>query len=146
MNLQQPALDRNGEAWALAASVASDGLFYFDGSDHKLHLAPRAMELLGYAAQAVAPSLADLKALTTVSDATSLERTLMELWRGERQKVESEVQIMHPGAQVRWLQVRARRALRDDGTSCFVAGSLCDIDHRKHAELALRNGDRKSVV
>ena len=139
MKRQETTLDRNGEAWALAASVASDGLFYFDGSDRQLHLAPRAMELLGYGPHVATPSLEALKVLTSATEAASLERALMELWRGERQKVESEVQIT-VGNRVRWLQVRARRGQRDDGTSCLVAGSLCDIDHRKRAELALRNG------
>ena len=142
MNLQWPSLGTNGEAWALAASVASDGLFYFDSAERQLRLAPRAMELLGYAAHEAPPSLAELKELTTGRDAASLERALLELWRGERQKVDSDVQITRAGKPVRWLQVRARRGQQEDGTSLFVAGSLCDVDQRKRAELALRNEAR----
>lgn len=138
MSLQWPSLGRNGEAWALAASVASEGLFYFDSTDGQLRLAPRAMELLGYQVHEAPPSLAELKELLNPTDAAMLEGAFMELWRGLRQKVDCEVQIASGGVPGRWVQVRARRGQQDDSGSVVVAGSFCDIDQRKRAELALR--------
>lgn len=144
VNAQWPSLDTNGEAWALAASVASDGLWYFDGND-RLHLAPRAMELLGRSAQASSPSFEDLKQLVSQADCVTLERALLELWRGKRHKVDAEVLLTPPGKSSKWVQLRARRS-QEGVASCIVAGAVCDIDQRKRAEFSLRDGARLDAL
>ena len=146
MNVQWPSLDSNREAWALAASVASDGLWYYDGVDQQLRLAPRALELLGYSAHASPPSLDELRLHVSASEATTLERMLRELWRGERRNVDTEVQVTRDGKALRWVQLRARTTQSDEGTPRIVAGSLCDVDQRKCAELALRDGTRLDAL
>ena len=145
MTVQWPALELNDEAWALAASVASEGLWYVADTDHRLRLAPRALELLGYAGRATTPSLEALKELVSTTDAVALERMLTELWRGERQKVDAEVQLTCGGKAPRWLQLRARRNQGDDA-SRIVAGSLCDVDLRKRAESATRDAARLDAL
>ena len=140
VKVQVASLESNGEAWALAASVASEGLWYFDGADQQLHLTPRALELFGYSAHASPPSLDELRQHVSAGEAIALERTLCELWRGERQKVDTEVQLTRNGKALRWVQLRARSAPPGEGTPRIVAGSLCDVDQRKRAELALRDG------
>ncbi|MDQ2666109.1 MAG: EAL domain-containing protein [Gemmatimonadota bacterium] len=146
MKVQYPALDANSEAWALAASVASDGLWYFGGADRQLRLAPRAMELLGYTAHESPPSVDDVQRLVSQRDAVAIERVLRELWRGARAKVEMEVQLTRPGKAPRWLQLRARRGQGGGTTPPFLAGALSDVDVRKRVEAALRDGARLDAL
>ncbi len=146
MNVHWPTLDSDGEAWALAASVASDGLWYYDGGARQLRLAPRAVELLGYPAHASAPSFAELRQHVGAEEAIALERALLELWRGERQKIDTELLVTCAGRAPQWMQFRARSAQQQDGTPRLLAGSLCDVDQRKRAELALRDVTRLDAL
>ena len=48
----------------------------------------------------------------------------------------SELRVIHPGGQVRWLLVRARCYVQDDGKPLRYAGSAVDIGATKSAEAA----------
>ena len=134
------------DAWALAASVANDGLWYVDVADGTLRLSPRAIELLGHLAEGVQPGIATITKSVHAADLPQIERATMELLRGERARADFEVRLIRPGGEMRWTQLRAR-SLRDaSGKVLHIAGSIADIDMRKRAELALREESRRDVL
>ncbi len=134
------------DAWALAASVANDGLWYVDVTDGALRLSPRAIELLGQLADDVRPGIDTLTQRLHASDRTQVERAAMELLRGERARADFEVRLIRPGGEVRWTQLRARSMRDASGKVICIAGSIADIDMRKRAELALREESRRDVL
>ena len=134
------------DAWALAASVANDGLWYVDVADGTLRLSPRTIELLGHPAEGVQPGIATITKSVHAADLPQIERATMELLRGERARADFEVRLIRPGGEMRWTQLRAR-SLRDaSGKVLHIAGSIADIDMRKRAELALHEESRRDVL
>ena len=100
------------DAWALAASVANDGLWYVDVATGTLRLSPRAIELLGHLAEDVEPGITAITQRIHVTERPQVERAAMELLRGERARADFEVRLIRPGGEMRWTQLRAR-SLRD---------------------------------
>ena len=134
------------DAWALAASVANDGLWYVDVATRTLQLSPRAIELLGHVPEDVQPGIAAVTQCVYAADLPQIERATMELLRGERARADFEVRLVRPGGEMRWTQLRARSSRDASGHVVFLAGSISDIDMRKRAELALREESRRDVL
>jgi diguanylate cyclase (GGDEF)-like protein/PAS domain S-box-containing protein len=137
-----PSTDRS--AWALAASVATDGLWYVQLPDGDVHLSPRALELLGYGAEDAGPRMSDLAAHVDASHIGVLRDAMRALGRGDRSRFELEIRTLTRGGERRWMLVRAR-AKRVNG-ALVVAGTLADIDRRKRSELALREELRRDPL
>ena len=127
--------DRAG--WALASSVATDGLWYWDVRRRAVRVTPRTEELLGYAADELGRRPADLLARVDAGDQKRLRRALRPLLIGRRTGLEIELRVLTRGGQRRWCVLRARARRDADGRARLIGGSIVDIDARK---------DRKSVV
>ena len=132
-------------AWALAASVANDGLWYLHVSERRMHLSPRALELLGYAPDDATPGMPDLAAHVDASHVRPLRDALRQLRRGDRTRFELELRMLSRGGERRWMMLRAR-ARRSAGDGLVIAGSIADIDRRKRAELTLREELRRDPL
>ena len=132
-------------AWALAASVASDGLWYLHVPAGEVHLSPRALELLGYGPEDLPPSVAELAAHVDATHIRQLRDALRALRRGDRTRFDVELRTLTRGGERRWMMVRARARRTPEGTLA-IAGSLTDVDRRKRAELALREELRRDPL
>ncbi|MDB4879278.1 MAG: putative signaling protein [Gemmatimonadetes bacterium] len=132
-------------AWGLAASVANDGLWYLHVPEGRMHLSPRALELLGYAAEDSTPSMADLAAHVDASHVRPLRDAMRQLRRGDRSRFELELRMLSRGGERRWMLIRAR-ARRNGSEGLVIAGALADIDRRKRAELTLREELRRDPL
>jgi diguanylate cyclase (GGDEF)-like protein/PAS domain S-box-containing protein len=135
---------RERSAWALAASVANDGLWYLHRASGRVRLSPRALELLGYAPEDEAPGIADLAAHVDGTHIRALRDAMRLLRRGDRTRVELELRALTRGGERRWMVVRARARHGADGL--VIAGSISDVDRRKRAELALREELRRDPL
>ena len=146
MTVRDPPLAGDRDAWALAASVANDGLWYVDVATSTLRLSPRAVELLGHIADDVQPGITAITQRIHIAERPQVERAAMELLRGERARADFEVRLIRPGGEMRWTQLRARSRRDATGKILHIAGSIADIDMRKRAELALREESRRDVL
>ena len=145
---QLPALPGTGRkeraAWALAASVATDGLWYLRLPHGTVTLSPRALEMLGYAPEDTSPGMADLAAHVDAGHLPALRAAMRQLRRGDRTRVDLELLALTRGGERRWMLVRAR--VRRDADGMVIAGSMVDIDRRKRAELSLREELRRDPL
>ncbi len=141
-----PAMVGDRDAWELAASVANDGLWYFDAAECRLHLAPRTMELLGYQASDAQPNHEQIEQHLHAADRPVMRRAMAELLRGDRARAELEVRLIAVSGETRWTRVRIRSRRDASGRVLLIAGSLADIDHSKRGELALREESRRDVL
>ena len=133
-------------AWALASSVANDGLWYFDVEIDEVRLAPRTLELLGYQPSERPPDRTEVGDHVHSRDLVVLQRAVDELIRGARSAVELELRLLTTRGEQRWTLFRAR-ALREPGRSVrYIAGSLADIDERKRATLQLEADSRRDSL
>jgi diguanylate cyclase (GGDEF)-like protein/PAS domain S-box-containing protein len=132
-------------AWALAASVANDGLWYLHLPRGDVHLSPRALELLGYSPDDAPPGVSDLAAHVDGTHIRQLRDAMRALRRGDRTRFEVELRALTRGGERRWMLVRARARRTSEGV-LVIAGSLADIDRRKRAELALREELRRDPL
>jgi diguanylate cyclase (GGDEF)-like protein/PAS domain S-box-containing protein len=140
-----PATD-DREAWALASSVANDGLWYLDTARDELRLSPRALEMLGYAADEPHPPFDALARHVDASQIAGVREVITALLQGKKKRFEIEMRVFTSGGEVRWMQLRGRSRRGRSGEITLVAGSLTDIDHRKRAELALRDEMRRDPL
>ena len=136
----------NRDAWALAASVATDGLWYFDVGASALMLSPRAMELLGYRPTDPAPGIAQVTRHVHGADLPALQRTVLQLLHGKKSRAELDVRLLRVGGETRWVQLRVRTQREAGHHVRFIAGSATDIDQRKHADLSLREESRRDPL
>ncbi|MBA3671942.1 MAG: EAL domain-containing protein [Gemmatimonadaceae bacterium] len=140
-----PTIDET-PAWALASSVASDGLWYIDVARSQVRLSPRALEMLGYRANDPEPSVDQLSMHVDAAHLGALRESLEAIRRGDSTRLDTELQVLTKGGERRWMQVRARSRRGADGELALLAGSLCDIDRRKRAELTLRDEARRDPL
>ena len=136
----------NRDAWALAASVATDGLWYFDVAASALMLSPRAMELLGYRPTDPAPGIRQVTRHVHAADMPALERTMRQLLDGKKSRAELDVRVLRVGGETRWVQLRMRTQREAGRQVRLIAGSATDIDQRKHADLMLRDESRRDAL
>jgi diguanylate cyclase (GGDEF)-like protein len=133
-------------AWALASSVASEGLWYFDVASDEVRLAPRTLELLGYRAGERPADRTEVSDHIHPRDLVLLQRAIGRLLRGPDTRTELELRLVTTTGASCWTLFRARALRGDDGLVRFVAGSLADIDHRKRDALRLREASRRDAL
>ena len=133
-------------AWALASSAASEGLWYFDVTTDEVRLAPRALELLGYAATGRPGPETEVSDHVHPRDLVILQRAIDRLVRGHDVRAELELRLVTTTGELRWTLFRARALHAGDGTVRYVAGSLADIDARKRDALRLREDSRRDAL
>ena len=136
---------KDGAAWALAQSVASDGLWFLDHERGDVQLSPRALDLLGYAPDDAKPKLSDLAAHVDAAHIGALRDAMRAVRRGDRTRFELELLTLTRGGERRWMLVRAR-SKRSSSDQLVIAGSIADVDRRKRAELALREELRRDPL
>lgn len=140
------AIRGDRSAWSLAASVANDGLWYLQLPEGKVHLSPRALEMLGYASDDSVPQLADIASHIDAPHMRVVRTALRQIRRGERTRFELVIRVLTRGGDRRWMLVRARSKRDAAGQLQLIAGSVADIDRRKRAELALREELRRDPL
>jgi diguanylate cyclase (GGDEF)-like protein/PAS domain S-box-containing protein len=128
-------------AWALAASVAQDGLWYWDLSTNELRLSSRSREMLGREMDDPETNATALFQHVHAGDADVVRAAIDSLIAGKTQRIELEFRLLARGGNTRWTLLRGR-SRRGDGQVSVVAGTLADIDQRKLAELQLREESR----
>lgn len=133
-------------AWALASSIASDGLWYFDVPADEVRLAPRALELLGYRPDERPPTQTEVGHHVHARDLVLLQRAIDEILRGHRSRVELDIRLVTTHGELRWTLFRARALRGADGDVRYIAGSLADIDERKRAAIQLREDSRRDAL
>ena len=136
----------NHDGWTLAASVASDGLWYFDVTQSALRLSPRAMELLGYRSTDTLPDVAHLLRHVHGADLPTVQLTIRQLLHGTRSRAELDVRVLRVGGDTRWVQVHMRSQRDANHRVRFIAGSATDVHQRKHADLVLRDESRRDAL
>ena len=139
-------LPEEHDAWELAASMASDGLWYFDVARDVVALSARCRELLGFAWDGAPSEPTEVQRHVHAADLTVLQRIVGEIVRGRRSRAELELRIVTVSGEIRWASVRMRSRRDTHGRLTLLAGSLADIDQRKRAELQLREEARRDAL
>lgn len=130
------------DAWALASSAATEGLWYWDVPGKTLRASPRTDELLGLPADRRMFSVADVLRHVDAVDLPRLRRGMRALITGRVTRFDAEIRMLTHGGERRWMQLRARATPAADGRPRLVAGSLADVDVRRTTEDRLRQETR----
>ena len=125
-------------AWALAASVAQDGLWFWDLNSDRFELSRRALDMLGREPTERVAGPVELTRHIHAEDAPSVRAALDGLRSGASARMEVEFRLLTRAGATRWTLIRARSRRGAGGEVTLVAGALSDIDQRKRASLAVR--------
>jgi len=134
------------DAWALAGSLAADGLWYWNVRRRTVRVAALAEELLGYERGELRQTPADLMRHVDAADQPALRRALLSLLRRKRSRFELEVRLLTRGGSRRWFALRARAQRDAQGRVGMIAGVVSDIDARKCTEERLRHATRHDAL
>ena len=125
-------------AWALAASVSGEGLWYWDVRRRTVRLSARTEELLGYGLGEAGRNARDMLRHVDASDVPAVRRALRGLLTGRLTRAELEIRLLTRGGAQRWVSWRARTQRNATGRVHLVAGVVTDIDARRRTEDRLR--------
>ena len=131
------ALAESQERYALAVAGANDAIWDWDLRTDRVYFAPRWGEMLGLAA---APSESPQEWLDRVhpEDTAELRRALLDHLEGKTEHFASEHRVRTADGTYRWMQVRARAVLGEDGRNRRMVGSISDVTDRRVAEELLQ--------
>jgi diguanylate cyclase (GGDEF)-like protein/PAS domain S-box-containing protein len=132
------ALQSSERRYALAARMASDGLWEWDRGNDRLYVSPRWKEMLGYEEEEIGNSSAEWLDRVHPSDANSVRARLKVLETGPHQHFEFVHRLKHKSLGYRWMRCRGMVVRDDDGKPIRIAGSLSDITDHKAAEDRLK--------
>jgi diguanylate cyclase (GGDEF)-like protein len=128
--------------WTLAASVANDGLWFWDARRNVVRVSTRARELLSRDDDpAEAPPEAFLQ-YVHAADRRALRHALVGLFVGRTARIEVEFRVLLHSGSVRWIVLRARSRRSPDDRPVLIGGSVADVDQRKRSELRLLDSAR----
>ena len=130
--------DESAVAWALAASVLQDGLWFWDVPNNRFELSKRAIDMLGRELDDRIRGLSELMQHVHADDGTSVREALERLRDGTASRAEVEFRLLTRGGATRWTLLRARSRRGAGGQVALIAGALSDVDQRKRAALAVR--------
>jgi PAS domain S-box-containing protein len=145
----EEALRASEQRFALAVAGAADGILDWDIVRDELFASPRALELMGVAADQVPspPSRTawTLRLLPRVhpEDLAGLERVLDASTPHAGEAHEGEYRLRGADGRYRWLRFRGRNVRDEHGKPVRWAGSVSDIDALEIAEEALRRSEER---
>jgi len=144
----EEALRASEERFALAVAGSDDGIWLWDFEAGTAFESRRARELQGLGPGPELQPLPDLEASLRVHpDDRERRRALIQAHLdGRSPAYENEYRVQHDDGQYRWIRVRALCTRGADGRARVMAGSVSDIDARKHAEEALRMSEQRYAI
>ncbi len=140
---------RQSEArYALAVAGSDDGVWDWDYDTGNAFESARARQLQGLPPGPEVQPLAELHASLRVhpEDAARRTETIRAHLAGETPAYECEYRVLHDDGRYRWIRVRALCCRDAAGKPLGMAGSVSDIDARKHTEQALRQSQERFAL
>ncbi len=142
------ALDSARERFALAAAGSDDGLLDWDISGGRVYASARAREILGLAPgpewQSREQWFSSLQ--FHPDDAQRRMEDMQGHLKGHTPVYAGEYRIRHPDGRYRWVRFRGLCTRDANGDAVRMAGSVADIDVRKHAEESLRESEQRYAL
>ncbi len=144
----EEALRVSEERFALAVAGSDDGVWDWDFVAGVAFESARARELQGLPpGPAVQPLSALVESLHVhPDDAPRRAEGIRAHLAGETAAYECEYRVRHDDGEYRWIRVRALCTRDERGQPVRMAGSVSDIDARKHAEQALRASEKRFAL
>ena len=137
----QAELASSRERFALAVRGSTDGIWDWNVLTGEVYYSSRYKELLGYGPDGehghVFNNLDAFESLLHPDDRESWAQTL-DAHLNEREPFDAEFRLLCASGEYRWFHARAEAVRNDNGKATRMAGSISDINERKHAEEALR--------
>jgi PAS domain S-box-containing protein len=129
------SLRKSEERYALATSVAVEGIYEWDIESNKLFLTGRAKEFFSIAADDLTP--AAWNARIHADDYAGYVAAIIAHFKGRTRHLECEYRIVDDRGGYKWVLDRGV-GVRNAGRVTKLVGALSDITIRKHAEFELR--------
>ncbi len=135
----EEALRTSEERLELAVRGADLGLWDLDVKSGKAVVNDRAMEMIGYERDELAPSVSLLDRLLHPNDRERVLLAMNAHLNGETPSIEEEYRFLTKTGEWKWVLSRGKVVERDrDGNAIRMTGTFLDITQRKKSELALR--------
>ncbi len=132
------AKSESEERLKMVLDGSKDGFWDWDILHGRVDFSSRWLEMLGYAADDLEPTVIDWKSLVHGDDLPSVIRLLTEHLKGRTPFYELEYRLRMKGGGWKWVLNRGKVVRRDpDGKPLRAAGTHTDITDRKQAEVAL---------
>jgi two-component system, sensor histidine kinase and response regulator len=128
---QSQALHHSEERWRTAIETIDDGFWEIDLRTGEQHVSPRWQEHLGYQAGEIPPHRDAWQSLIQAEDLKLLQRAIADHLAGHSPAIECEVRMRHRDGSWRWVRMRARARLDEQGLPLQILGSNTDITERK---------------
>lgn len=136
------ALRETEEEYRTFVRTVHEIIFRIDPTGHFTFLNDAWEEVTGYTTESsIGKSAAGFVHEDDRAEFNSLVRALVA---GGRENVRAELRLVSAQADVRWLELRARRFYGPDNSLTGVSGTLEDVTARRHAQEALRRSEAAS--
>lgn len=129
-------------AWSFAASLSSEGLWYWDVAARRVRVSTRTEELLGYGPGEIGGTPGDMFRHVDAADGPVVRRALRALLTGRQTRADAEIRVLTRGGARRWVLWRARVQRSPAGAVQLIAGVVADIDARRRTEERLQHETR----
>ncbi len=134
----EEALRERRTRYELAADAANDGLWDWDLTNDCVYYSSQWKKLMGYAREDELKTPDDWFVRIASSDMMQLQADLALHQAGATEQLNNEHRVIWPDGTQRWLHVRGRVILNEEGEAVRLIGSLSDATERKEAENRLR--------
>jgi len=132
-------LRHSRERYALALSGANEALWEWVPDDNEVYVSKRFHEIADIPPEQERLRGEQWVALVHPDDRNHVHEVLVKHMKGQNEYFDVEYRILGPDKQYHWIQQRGAGLRRDDGWIYRMAGSLGEIEARKHLEFALRD-------
>jgi diguanylate cyclase (GGDEF)-like protein/PAS domain S-box-containing protein len=130
------ALKLSEERFNLAVTGSSDGLWDWKIQSDSLYYSPRFAELLGYADEALEPTMQCIYRLVHDEDRVRANEA-MTSHLSSHTSFDIEVRMLTAGGDYRWFRVRGQSVRDVNGVAVRMAGALTDITDKQLAAAEL---------
>ncbi|HEX6295856.1 MAG TPA: GAF domain-containing protein, partial [Burkholderiales bacterium] len=132
----EAALQVSEERYALATSVAVEGIYEWDLEAGRFYLTERAKAFFSLSGEDLTPAAWNSR--IHGDDYPGYRRAIVEYFKGRSPRFEHEYRIAEGHAGYKWVLDRGIGVRDSAGRVTRLVGALSDIDERKNADLELR--------
>ena len=139
---QRIQIQKSEASLAAAQKIARVGSWKFDLRTQKITWSEEVFRIFGLDPAQPEPTYPELLEMYHPEDREFFNQTV-NLAISEGKPYKEELRIVHPGGQIRYVEVRGEAVVNESGEVIQILGTVMDITDRKQAEAALKISEER---
>lgn len=139
---QRIQLQKSEASLAAAQKLARLGSWKFDLLGQKITWSEEVFRIFGLDPAQPEPTYAELNEMYHPDDREFFHQ-IVNLAISEGKPYKEELRILHPGGQIRYIEIRGESVFNETGEVIQLLGTVMDITERKQAEAALKISEER---